>query len=67
MVIILQCTANSVKVEPCSDDEIHSMLSFGEDDDEEEEEHPMPVFIPVMKCEVKVSCILMPYPLCTSN
>jgi len=54
-------------VEPCSDDEIHSMLSFGEDDDEEEEEHPMPVFIPVMKCEVKVSCILMPYPLCTSN
>jgi hypothetical protein len=60
-VVLFQCTADSIKVEPCSGDETHSMLSFGEDD---EEDHPMPVFIPVMKCEVKVSCVLNTLPFC---
>jgi hypothetical protein len=50
---VLQCTADSVKVEPCSDNEINSLSSFGEDG----EEHLMPVFISVMKCEVEVSYI----------
>jgi hypothetical protein len=50
----------SVKVEPCSDDEIHSLSSFHEDG----EEHLMPVFIPVMTCEMKVSYILMSCPFC---
>jgi hypothetical protein len=54
----LQCTAASVKVEPCSDDEVRSLSSLGED----EEEHLMPVFIPVMKCEMKASYILMSCP-----
>jgi hypothetical protein len=37
------------------------MSSFGEDD---EEDHPMPVFIPVMKCEVKVNYVLNAWPFC---
>ena len=59
---VLQCTGASVKVEPCSDDEIRSLSSLGED----EEEHLMPVFIPVMKCETKASYILMSCPFCKS-
>jgi hypothetical protein len=59
---VLQCTVKWIKVEPCSDDEIHSLSLFGEDG----EEHLMPVFIPVMKCEMKVSYILMSCPFCKS-
>jgi hypothetical protein len=57
---VLQCTAASVKMEPCSDYEIHSLSSLGED----EGEHLMPVFIPVMKCEMKASYVLMSCPFC---
>jgi hypothetical protein len=57
---VLQCVADSIKVEPCSDYETCSVLSFSEDN---EKECPMPVFIPVMKCEVKVSYILVLYVL----
>lgn len=46
----IKCVADSIKVEPCSDYETCSVLSFSEDN---EKEYPMPVFIPVMKCEVK--------------
>jgi hypothetical protein len=59
---VLQCTAASVKVEPCSDDEIRSLSSRGED----EEEHLMPLFMSVMKCELKASYILMSCPFCKS-
>jgi hypothetical protein len=59
---VLQCAAASIKVEPCSDDEIRSLSSLGED----EEEHLMPVFIPVMKCEMKASYIIMSCPFCKS-
>jgi hypothetical protein len=59
---VLQCTAASIKVEPCSDDEICSLSSLGED----EEEHLMPLFVPVMKCEMKASYILMSCPFCKS-
>jgi hypothetical protein len=58
----LQCTAASIKVEPCSDDEIRSLSSLGED----EEERLMPVFIPVMKSEMKASYILVSCPFCKS-
>jgi hypothetical protein len=60
---VLQYTEASVKVEPCSDDEICSLSSLGED----EEEHLMPVFIPVMKRETKASYILMSCPFCKSR
>jgi hypothetical protein len=53
LLVLFQCTADSIKVEPCSDDETYSLLSFGEGN---EGDHS--VFIPVMKCEVKVSCVL---------
>ena len=59
---VLQCTAASVKVERCSDDEIRSLSSLGED----EEEHLMPLFIPVMKCEMKASYILISCPFSKS-
>jgi hypothetical protein len=57
---VLQCTAASIKVEPCSDDEVHSFSSLGED----REERLTPVFIPVMKCEMKASYVLMSCPFC---